>query len=138
MAWPNPFRRKDENTRSCWGYTFQLTQDHITPEDAYPLKYSYDKLGEECLDRLNLISPPHKPGSAQWSQLVGNEKLLNTSPADDRSARAPKRDLYLLLLEHAGADEKLGQLWAQVNTIPDWVDWGQVRFADNFPFRALR
>jgi hypothetical protein len=40
--------------------------------------------------------------------------------------QVPKRDLYALLHDHAFDDEKLGQLWNEVNTVPDWVDWDQI------------
>ncbi|KAK5112106.1 hypothetical protein LTR62_004448 [Meristemomyces frigidus] len=60
MAWPNPFYRRTPNTRECWGYTFELTDEHLTPEECEPLKHSYDVLGEQVLDRLNELSPPPK------------------------------------------------------------------------------
>ena len=37
-----------------------------------------------------------------------------------------KRDMYVLLRDHASEYEKLGDLWKEVNTIPDWVDWDQI------------
>ena len=57
MAWPNPFRKHDENTRNVWGYTFQWTPNHFTEEEMHPLKYSYDVLAEEALNKLDEISP---------------------------------------------------------------------------------
>ncbi|KAL9106476.1 MAG: hypothetical protein Q9227_008507 [Pyrenula ochraceoflavens] len=103
MALLDAFRRRDQNTRTAWGYTFQLTPDHLTPEQSHPLKHSYDRLGEECLDRLNDLEPPalHKTNS-------------------------PKRDLYTLLERHHTVDPKLQELWDQVHTIPDWVNWNQI------------
>jgi len=88
----------------------------MTPAEMHPLKYSYDVLGEECLVRLDRISPPG-PGQ----QLPRNR---STTQAD---AKSPvKRDLYALLRDHAPEDEALGRLWNEVNTIPDWVDWNQI------------
>lgn len=117
MAWPNPFRRKDENTRNAWGYTFQWTPDHFSTEEMHPLRYSYDTLGEEALNQLDQISPP-----------ISSELPRNTSrtPLKGDNASSPKRDLYILLRDHASADEKLGELWDEVNTVPDWVDWDQI------------
>lgn len=43
---------------SCWGYTFEHTDEHPTPEQYQPLKYTYDIIAEQVLDRLNVISPP--------------------------------------------------------------------------------
>ncbi|EXJ89017.1 hypothetical protein A1O3_02081 [Capronia epimyces CBS 606.96] len=117
MAWPNPFRRKDENTRTCWGYTFQLTPEHLTPEQAHPLKYTYDVLGEECYDILNQISSSEAEAEPQPPNGVGK------SPS---SKQKPKRDLYLLLEANAEKDEKLRQLWDEVTTVPYWVDWDQI------------
>ena len=80
------------------------------------LKYSYDVLGEQCLDRLDSLSPP-----APGQQIPRNRSrtAADTSPA-------PKRDLYALLRDNASGDETLGRLWDEVNTIPSWVDWDQI------------
>ncbi|RMD44593.1 hypothetical protein DV735_g496, partial [Chaetothyriales sp. CBS 134920] len=100
MALPNPFRRRDENTRTCWGYTIQLSPDHLTAEESTRLRFSHDKLADECLDVLNEISPP--------------------------AAQPAKRDLYLLLEAHRDKHPKLQELWDSVTTIPPWVDWAQI------------
>ena len=34
--------------------------------------------------------------------------------------------MFVLLRDHAHTDEKLAQLWKEVNTIPEWVDWTQI------------
>ena len=116
MALPNPFRRVDENTRHVWGYTFQWTPEHLTPEQLYPLKYSYDVLGEEALNALDRISPPPS------SELPRNQSRA----PEEKGETKPKRDLYALLKEHRLEDEKLGELWDEVNTVPEWVDWEQI------------
>lgn len=131
MAWPNPFRRRDENTRSAWGYTFQLTAEHLTPTQTSPLKHSYDTLAEEALDRLNVISPPtstalpRKPPRTPDQNNQVQNGADGTAPAP-APAPAPKRDLFVLLRDNVEKDEKLGELWKQVNTVPDWVDWDQI------------
>ena len=123
MAWPNPFQRRDANTRTCWGYTFQLTSDHLTPEQAHPLKFSYDTLGEECLDVLNELNPP--TNAVQFHATQADE-----TPSQDVKENTPaikaKRDLYLLLRDNVDKSEKLRQLWDEVNDVPDWVDWNQI------------
>ncbi|EHY57665.1 hypothetical protein HRR90_002259 [Exophiala dermatitidis] len=100
MAWPNPFRRRDENT-------------------PHPLKYSYDVLGEECYEILNELSPPE----IAKKEVQNSEQGDNDKPAP---ATKPKRDLYLLLQANVDKDPKLQQLWDEVTTIPDWVDWDQI------------
>lgn len=121
MAWPNPWRRSDENTRSCWGYTFQWTVQHLSDEERHRLKFTYDTLADECLDRLDKISPPPSAGLPRNTERnipIGKEGAASPSP--------PKRDLYLLLRQHAAEDQKLGQLWEELHTIPPWVDWQQI------------
>lgn len=125
MAWPNPFGRRDEHTRTCWGYTFQITDLHLTPEQSHPMKFSYDLLGEQALERLNAISPPPRSALPRNS----NKYAENTKTSPDRApvhSVSPKRDLYTLLKEHADQDETLGALWEEVNTVPAWVDWTQI------------
>lgn len=120
------WRKADENTVTCWGYRFQLTPDHLTPEQSHPLKFSYDKLGEECLDRLNKISPPSNTPTRQSSQRKdeGNGVANGKDPSD--LPKPPKRDLYVLLKENYMKDDVLRKFWDEVNTVPQWVDWEQV------------
>ena len=126
MAWPNPFRHKDEKTRTCWGYTFQLGPDHLTLEQSHPLKFSYDTLGEECLNVLNEIVPPQPPPANP----VGSDQSAQKIPSQDVKEKTPaikaKRDLYLLLIDNIDRHEKLQQLWNEVNEVPAWVDWDQI------------
>lgn len=113
---------------SAWGYEFEWTEEHFTPAQTASLKRSYDVLAEECLDILNTISPP--PNNAlprnnsdrqpAPSSVTGNEEEKK------ESIPVPQRDLYALLEEHHLSDPKLDQLWQEVNTIPDWVDWDQI------------
>ncbi|TAQ89138.1 hypothetical protein B7494_g2529 [Chlorociboria aeruginascens] len=116
MTWPNPFQRRDENTRDIWGYRFQWTPFHMSAEEMHPMKFSYDILGEECLSRLDSISP-------HSGELPRSQSRL---PNHENAEQKPKRDLYALLQEHAPNDHKLRELWDEVNTIPDWVDWNQI------------
>ena len=127
MAWPNPFRRRDANTRSCWGYTFQITDDHLTPEQTQPMKHSYDKLGEAALRRLDELSPPPRSALPRQSgkyEKSESESKLDSEPEkkdDPRPDFKPKRDLYVLLRDNAEQDKVLGRLWWEVNTVPEWV-----------------
>ncbi|KAK4972579.1 hypothetical protein LTR66_011286 [Elasticomyces elasticus] len=107
----------------CWGYTFDLTPEHLTPEQCEPLKQSYDTLGEQCLDRLNEISPPSR------SELPrNNSKYATENPAEkgEQASKAVSRDLYAILRDHADTDETLQRFWREVNTVPAWVDWDQI------------
>ena len=122
MAYPNPFRKHDAQTRNCWGYTFQLTEEHLTPEKTEPLKFSYDTLGSRALEKLNEISPP-----GLKSREAENKTADPKVEADSKVNNAPpKRDLYTLLRDNADKNDILGELWKQVNTVPEWVDWDQI------------
>ncbi|KAL8695178.1 MAG: hypothetical protein Q9218_000346 [Villophora microphyllina] len=123
MAWPNPFRKRDENTCTAWGYTFQVTAQHLTKEDTAAMKMSYDMLGEAACDRLNSLYPPasHKQEMAQASESSGAEIR-----PDSTEVKSRKRDMFTLLRDHAQEDEVLSDLWTEVNTIPPWVCWEQI------------
>lgn len=117
MAWSFPWSREvDVNARRAWGYDFRWTNKHLSREQLHPLKYSYDILGEECLNRLDSISPP------QSTELPRNKIRAIAEEVSPPS----KRDLYALLRDHSSEDDKLGELWTQVNTVPEWVDWDQI------------
>ncbi len=133
-AWPNPFRKEDSNTRSCWGYTFQHTEDHLTSEQSHPLKYSYDTLGEECLNILNAISPAESKVVIEEAEAPP----LNDQAVDEKQpppSKKPKRDLFLLLRDNRDQHPKLQQLWDEVTLTPSWVDWDQIRRGQEVFFR---
>ncbi|KAK5045980.1 hypothetical protein LTR84_008766 [Exophiala bonariae] len=135
MAWPNPFRRRDEHTRTCWGYTFQLTPDHLTPEQAHPLKFSYDVLGEECYDILKQISPQEAPrAETPLPKSESLQKSRETVPSGEKPSK-PKPDLYAIFRDNHENDPKLQQLWDEVTTIPDWVDWDQIARGQDIFYR---
>ncbi|KAK4547891.1 hypothetical protein LTR36_010610 [Oleoguttula mirabilis] len=137
MAWPNPFRRRTANTKTCWGFTFELTDQHLTPEQCQPLKHSYDTLGEQALNRLNEISPPPQKDLPR-----GNSQFSAPSQPDDsirkqekEATKSPPRDLYLILRDHAETDEVLQRFWREVTTVPPWVDWEQIRRGQDVFYR---
>lgn len=75
------------------------------------MAFTYDGLADECVQVLNKI------------------------PTDGDSDRPFKKDLYGLLRDHADEDPRLQELWTQVNTIPDWVDWDQIQRGQDIFFR---
>ncbi|PWY92172.1 hypothetical protein BO70DRAFT_424917 [Aspergillus heteromorphus CBS 117.55] len=108
------------NIRSYWDYTFEWTDLHQTGEQLRPMMFTYDKLADECLERLEALAPPTNVSDAQKGH---------------PDPKAPKRDLFALLKAHAHDDPKLGELWAQVNTVPQWVDWQQIKRGQEVFFR---
>ncbi|KAI7142119.1 hypothetical protein KC352_g29314, partial [Hortaea werneckii] len=133
MALPNPFRRHTSNTRKCWGYTFELTPDHLTEEQCIPLRQSYDVLGEQVLNRLNEISPPPRKdlprGNSQFTKPRAEpaESISKQEQEQERTTNPATRDLYAILQEHKDHDELLQRFWCEVTTVPEWVDWEQIR-----------
>ncbi|MCJ1259807.1 hypothetical protein MMC24_007646 [Lignoscripta atroalba] len=85
---------------------------------------SYDRLGEEALDRLNIISPPPRSALPRNSNQYSQKESESGEMGEHN--RSPKRDLYIILRDNAERDEVLGRLWAEVNTVPAWVDWEQI------------
>lgn len=127
MSWPNPFRRRDENTRTCWGYTFQLTPEHLTLKQSHPLKHSCDVLGEECLEILNELSPPEPRTSQRPSTTTSSPSAAQElKPPSSTRPTKPKRDLYALLLQHKADHPKLASLYDTASTPPWAVDWAQI------------
>ncbi|CAG8971878.1 hypothetical protein HYALB_00007793 [Hymenoscyphus albidus] len=118
MAWPNPFIPDDENTRHCWGYKFQWSPLHFTPEELEPLKYTCDTLADECLPILDSIND-----ASESSENLGGEKKSEEDGRGKGDEKRKKKNLYELLKGNHMKDEKLGRLWREVNTVPDWVDW---------------
>ncbi|EGX93493.1 hypothetical protein CCM_04867 [Cordyceps militaris CM01] len=94
-------------TAQCYGYEFIWTDRHPSVKDAHKMLYTYDKLANDALDRIDILSPP------------GN-KAADGCPMS-------QRDMYSLLEQYSKSDETIGKLWRQVTDIPDWVDWEQIR-----------
>lgn len=125
MFWSNPFRKIDAHTRTAFGYTFQLTENHLTPDQMDSMKQSYDMLGQKALERLDSISPP-LCSALPRNSIRDKAKLALNFPGTGEEPPDGKRDLYVLLQQNAFNDEALGQLWAEVNTVPSWVCWDQI------------
>ncbi|KAF2762109.1 hypothetical protein EJ05DRAFT_197550 [Pseudovirgaria hyperparasitica] len=138
MTWLGPLW-KGPNTRTAWGYTYELTDDHPSKEELQPLKFTYDRLAEDALLKLNEICPPK--GTLPRNSDVKATKPVKDTLQDDASTKPPdlksvvQRDLYALLKEHAHSDESLSTLWAEVTTVPDWVDWDQIQRGQDVFYR---
>lgn len=141
MAIPNPFYRQTPSTRTCWGYTFELTQEHLTKEQCEPLKFSYDILGEKVLDRLNEISPPLRKdlprGSSRFSDSPKDENTFISMEEKEAvgTATSATRDLYRILSEHRQHDDLLKHFWDEITTVPPWVDWTQIERGQDVFYR---
>jgi len=123
----------------CWGYTFELTDQHLTPQQCEPLKHSYDTFGEQVYERLNELSPPARKdlprNTSQFSTPEQKAGGVEAKLADAESAKAPARDLYAVLKDHKDGDGMLQRFWTEVNTVPPWVDWAQIERGQDVFYR---
>ncbi|GFF40007.1 latex clearing protein [Aspergillus udagawae] len=103
-----------------WGHKFKWTDLHRSAEQLRPLMFTYDKLADDCLQRLNEISPV--PGR-------------DTTKNEESTSTPAKRDLYVLLEKHHDDDLKIKEFWDEINTVPDWVDWEQINRAQEVFYR---
>ena len=91
-----------------WGYKFRWTDKHQTEEELKPLLYSYDTLGTEVLDRI-----------------------LEYKAANGKSIVGPagRDDLFetVKTIALSKEDEVVNKFWQEVNSIPEWVDWEQIK-----------
>lgn len=109
---PSFSKHSDGDECSYWGCSFRWTSLHQSPAQLHPLVYKYDNLADDCLHRLNELSPKDPP------QNIDQES---------KPVKGKPRDLWALLKDHADDDPKLKQLWTEVNTVPSWVDWDQIK-----------
>ncbi|TFA97885.1 hypothetical protein CCMA1212_010399 [Trichoderma ghanense] len=99
-------------------YTFQWTDLHLPREKTDPLRHEYDTLGHNAVKRLQQVAREKK----------GEESLKPTlCPAGF--------DMYAVLRDHHAKDETLNQLWDEVHTVSDWVDWAQIERGQKFFYR---
>ncbi|EDP51089.1 conserved hypothetical protein [Aspergillus fumigatus A1163] len=104
--------QETQNVREYWGYKFEWSDLHRSAEQLHSLLLTYDSLADDCLQRLNEISQiPHR----------------DTTETEGSTSKPAKRDLYVLLEEHHDDDLKIKEFWNEINTIPDWVEWEQIR-----------
>lgn len=111
-----------------WGMRFKWTSKHFTPTQLEPLIHKYDIVGTEAVERLNKIAPPPFARSPPKDENIEGGIKPN-------GEKGPRRDLYELIQEYAEKDEKIGKLWTEINTIPEWVDWEQIERGQKVFFR---
>ncbi|KAI1347765.1 hypothetical protein F5Y01DRAFT_329190 [Xylaria sp. FL0043] len=111
-----------------WGVRFKWTSKHLTPQQLKPLIHTYDEVATEAVERI------HEIVDATETKLSSSGKDIEgtTKPGGEKKHRW---DLYELLQECASKDEKVGRLWTEVNTIPEWVDWDQIERGQKIFFR---
>jgi hypothetical protein len=116
------FEKENPDIRNSYGYKFRMTKHHWTDEQLEPMKYTYDTVGSEAIDAIDSMFPPPPPRAGWYSK---------TQEQDPQ----PDRDTYALLAENHDKDPKLQKLWDEVNTVPDWVDWEQIKRGQDMFYR---
>ncbi|KAK1590317.1 transcriptional regulator [Colletotrichum navitas] len=111
------FARPNDDMRVVGNYSFRWTEDHIPKDKTEHLRQTYDEVGAAAVARIQEI---HQQALIEKS---GNAEHLS------------KLDLFAVLQEHHEKDEALGQLWDEVCTVPDWVDWEQLARGQKFFYR---
>ncbi|KAJ3549762.1 hypothetical protein NM208_g341 [Fusarium decemcellulare] len=112
----------DPNVVNSYGYKFRMTELHQTPEQLDHLKHKFDEVGSDATAALDEMFPPPPPRAGWYS------KTKNENPQ-------PDRDTYALLQDNRSKDPRLQALWDEVNTVPDWVDWDQIKRGQDVFYR---
>ncbi|KAL2850305.1 hypothetical protein BJY01DRAFT_261584 [Aspergillus pseudoustus] len=118
MAAPTTQTTRNRILYHYWGYSFEWTSLHRSKSELEPWTRTCDTLADDALEVLNEIPSP-------------SGKAATAAAAE----KPTKRDLYAVLRENYRTNPKLEELWAHVNTVPDWVDWDQIRRGQNVFYR---
>lgn len=92
-----PTKPKSGQKVTSYGHTFTWTPLHKNADELNAMVYTYDKLCTDAIDRLQEIAPPSKEN------------------------HHAQRDLFKLVKDNASGGGPIGELWDQVNTVPEWV-----------------
>lgn len=104
-------------THKVGHYSFKWTSQHMSKEEAEPLKHTYDELGSYVVTKLQEIAQRNKNSGG--------------GPVPPPC----QMDLYGLLRDHRHEDERLAQFWEETHTVPEWVDWEQIERGQKFLYR---
>ncbi|KAH9908138.1 hypothetical protein F4778DRAFT_720443 [Xylariomycetidae sp. FL2044] len=102
-----------------WQMKIKWTPEHLTPKDLEKWIHTYDTIATEAVERLDEIAPP------PYALSPPNDGNIEGAIKPD-GEKTPRRDLWELLEAHASTDEKVGKLWDEIHTVPDWVKWDQI------------
>ncbi|KAI1175289.1 hypothetical protein F4777DRAFT_588635 [Nemania sp. FL0916] len=101
------------STQHSGPYSFEWTKLHLPRSQTDPLRYQYDTVAAKALKQL---------------QAIAKERGFSDDPRK-------RPDLYQLLLESHESHDDLRELWSQLHTVPDWVDWEQLERGQRFFYR---
>ncbi|KAL4936612.1 hypothetical protein BDV06DRAFT_233253 [Aspergillus oleicola] len=94
-----------------WDYNFEWTDKHRPGSELNPWIRTCDTLADEANGVLDDLPAPENDPS--------------------------KRDRYALLRNNHASHAKTKELWNQINTVPEWVDWAQIARGQDLFWRYL-
>ncbi|KAJ5318656.1 hypothetical protein N7476_005076 [Penicillium atrosanguineum] len=103
----NAQRSTPGDRKTVWNHTFLWTSKHQTAEQLAPLRDKADDLGVKVVQCLRSLGPPRR------------------------------RDLYEALKTNCENDKTLQDFWAEIHSVPKWVDWPQIERGQKFLYRYL-
>ncbi|ETS79461.1 hypothetical protein PFICI_09314 [Pestalotiopsis fici W106-1] len=104
----------DPDQFDIYGTKFKWGPFHQSPEQLNHYIHTYDTVAAEALDALDEIVPP--------AAIAPRKDIQQAVEVEGKK----HRDLFNLVKEHAKTDKRVGRLWDEVNTVPEWVDWKQI------------
>ncbi len=107
----------DQGKCERWGYVFRWTEDHIGKEESDTLRSSHDKLGSAAYEKLKDII----------AQITASENEQGISTHNHHAV-----DFYTILRDHHREDATLDELWNELNSVPEWVNWKQIERGQKF------
>ncbi|KFY13990.1 hypothetical protein V491_06192 [Pseudogymnoascus sp. VKM F-3775] len=111
----------DKDIHDVWGYKYEFTDLHMTEEQQMPLRYSYDTVGEDVLLRVKTL---------QMKKAAENGEAAG-------KGTPRKVDLYETLKSIAlgKEDPVVTKFWEDVHTVPEWVNWDQIKRGQDVFYR---
>ncbi|KAH7311411.1 hypothetical protein B0I35DRAFT_452676 [Stachybotrys elegans] len=103
------------NSYKYAGHRFAWTSLHLSKEDTSHFSQEYDELGSKAAARLQEIS--------------------RSKSRKDTTEVNHSDDMYSLLKDHYQEDKILTEFWGEVHTVPEWVDWEQLKRGQEFFYR---
>ncbi|KAE8450995.1 hypothetical protein EG329_005435 [Mollisiaceae sp. DMI_Dod_QoI] len=86
-------------------------------EESDTLRSSHDKLGSAAYEKLKDII----------AQITASENEQGISTHNHHAV-----DFYTILRDHHREDATLDELWNELNSVPEWVDWKQIERGQKF------
>lgn len=96
-------------------YAFKWTDLHPTSSELEPLRQQYDELGSATVNVLH--------------------DLVKKSREECLDQPKGPIDLYAVLKKHHADNEIVTEFWNEIHSVPEWVDWEQLRRGQDFFYR---